>query len=575
MYLRRCRGNKGKSNPVYWQLVESYRTERGPRQRVVAYLSDIPQALRLGIEQAATGQLGIYQPPLLGDDRQPEWVEVDVSRVRVERVCDFGGYWLGLQAAEKLELPAFLRSALPPGREDIPWSMMAMVLVLMRLCEPSSELHIAEHLYEQSALGDLLGIPLDKVNDDRLYRTLDSLLPYKAKLEKHLKERLGELFGLQYDLLLYDITSTYFEGEVADNEQAKRGYSRDHRPDCKQVCIALVVSRCGMPLGYEVFDGNRADVTTVKEIVKQIESQYGRADRIWVMDRGMVSEENLRFLRSDGRRYIIGTARRQLKHFERELLGQDWHKIREGLEVKLCPGQEGEETFILCRSESRAMKEKAMLQRFEGNIEAGLVKLAKGCEEQKRKMSVVERRVGALLGANTRARGLFKVEVRAGEDGGARVVWEKVESRRQWAELSQGCYVLRSNIVDWDAEGLWQAYIQLTEAEAAFRVQKDDLGIRPIWHQKKERVHSHILVCFLAYVLWRTIGQLCHRAGLGSEPRQVFAEVSRIKVVDVILPTRIGVDIRKRCVSEPTDHQAVLLDRLQMGLPGSLNVRKM
>lgn len=342
----------------------------------------------------------------------------------MERVCDFGGYWLGLQAAERLELPASLRGALPPGREDIPWSMMAMVLVLMRLCEPSSELHIAEHLYEQSALGDLLGIPLDKVNDDRLYRTLDSLLPYKAKLERHLKERLGELFGLQYDLLLYDITSTYFEGEVADNEQAKRGYSRDHRPDCKQVCIALVVGRGGMPLGYEIFDGNRADVTTVKGIVKQIESQYGRADRIWVMDRGMVSEENLKFLRSDGRRYIIGTAKRQLKHFERELLGQDWHKIREGLEVKLCPGQEGEETFILCRSESRAMKEKAMRQRFEGNIEAGLVKLAKGCEEQKRKMSVVERRVGALLGANTRARGLFKVEVRAGEDGGARVVWE-------------------------------------------------------------------------------------------------------------------------------------------------------
>ena len=286
MYLRRCRGNKGKTDPIYWQLVESYRTERGPRQRVVAYLGDIAPPQLDGIKQAASGQEGVYQHRLLADDQEPDLVEVYTSRVRVERVCDFGAYWLGLQAAHRLGLLSFLQKELLQGREEIPRPLMAMVLVLMRLCEPSSELRIAEHLYERTALGDLLGVPLDKVNEERLYRTLHSLLSKKAELEKHLKKRLGELFGIEYDLLLYDITSTYFEGESAGNDQATRGYSRDHRPDCKQVCIALVVSRSGMSLGYEVFDGNRADVTTVEQIVKKMELQCGRADRIWVMDRG-------------------------------------------------------------------------------------------------------------------------------------------------------------------------------------------------------------------------------------------------------------------------------------------------
>jgi hypothetical protein len=230
--------------------------------------------------------------------------------------------------ADKLGLISLVEQLLPEGREDVPWSMMALTLVLMRLSEPSSELRIAEHLYERSSLVDLLGIPADKVNDDRLYRALDSLLPHKVELEMHLKERLGTLFDLEYDLLLYDMTSTYFEGQGAANEQAALGYSRDHRPDCKQVCIALVVSREGMPLGYEVFAGNRADATTVEDIVAKIEAQYGSAGRIWVMDRGMVSEENLAYLRAGGRRYIVGTPRSQLKRFERELLMNDWQQVR-------------------------------------------------------------------------------------------------------------------------------------------------------------------------------------------------------------------------------------------------------
>jgi transposase len=575
MYLKRCGQTKAKRDGVYWELVESYRTERGPRQRVVAYLGDIAEASRLGLKQAATNQTDSWQSRLFDAEGEPEWVEVDTKRVRVERVRDFGGYWLGLEVADKLGLITLLEQLLPEGREDIPWSMMTLTLVLMRLCEPSSELRIAEHLYERSSLGDLLGISADKVNDDRLYRTLDSLLPHKVELERHLKERLGTLFNLEYDLLLYDVTSTYFEGQSGSNGQAMLGYSRDHRPDCKQVCIALVVSREGIPLGYEVFGGNRNDVTTVEDMVEKIEAQYGAAGRIWVMDRGMVSEDNLEYMRSGSRRYIVGTPRSQLKRFERELLMDDWQHVREGLEVKQCPSPDGKESFILCRSAARAIKEKQIHERFEKRIEQGLTKLVESCRNKKQKAGTVERRVGKLLGVNSRAAGLFRVEVTTGNDGRAVVLWEKVQEWRAWAELSEGCYLLRSNITDWKAEELWRAYIQLTEAEAAFRIQKGDLRIRPIWHQREERVKAHILVCFLAYVLWKMLGQMCKISGLGNEPRKVFDEIAQIKAVDVVMPTKQGTLIRNHCIAQPSKAQAILLQMLQLHLPQRTKIHEL
>jgi transposase len=575
MYLKRCGRSKSENDNLYWELVESYRTERGPRQRIVAYLGDISQAECLGIKRAAEEKKGYWQSRLFDAEGEPEWIEVDTKRVRVGRVRDFGSYWLGLQMLDKLDLIAFLEQAIPHGREDIEWSIISLALILMRLCEPSSELRIVEHLYERSPLADLMGIPEEKMNDDRLYRALDSLLPHKSALEKHLKGRLGELFNLEYDLLLYDVTSTYFEGEAADNKQAKRGYSRDHRPDCKQVCIALVVSREGLPLGYEVFNGNRHDATTVEDIVTKIESQYGRAERIWVMDRGMLSENNLEFLQSRKRRYIIGTPKSQLKHFEQEILSEDWEKVREGLEVKLCASPGGEETFVLCRSEDRAQKEKAIHERFEKRIEKGLEKIAESCRKRKQKIGRIERRVGRLLGANTRAAGLFKIEVKEGKSGQAEIVWHKEEVWRQWAELSEGYYMLRTNITDWKAGDLWEAYIQLTQAETAFRIQKSDLKIRPIWHQKEERVKAHILVCFLAYVLWKMLGQMCKRAGLGNEPRKVFDEIGQIKVVDVVLPTKQGTTITKRCISQPTKAQSVLLQKLNLHLPQYMKTYKL
>jgi transposase len=575
--LRRCyRARDGKRH-AYWALVKSVRTAKGPRQEVVAYLGDLDEAGRLGVRQAADPlRGGSSQQGQMFDAPgavQPPWMEVDVAGVRVEGTRDFGGPWLALQLIGKLGLKRLLDQLMPAGREDVPWSIMSLVLVICRLCNPSSELRIAEHLYERSALPDLLGVGADKVNDDRLYRALDELLPHKAELESHLKQRLGELFDLKYDLLLYDMTSTYFEGQCNANEQAKRGYSRDHRPDCKQVCIALVVSRCGMPLGYELFAGNKADVTSVQEIVTTMEGRYGKAERVWVMDRGMVSAANVEFLKEGDRRYILGTPKTMLRKYEKQLIASDWDTVHEGLEVKLCADPDGgEETFILCRSAQRREKEKAMHDRFEKRIEEGLTSLEKMARNRAMTPVQLSHRVGRLMGQNTRAAGAFKTEVTADTQGDAQLKWEKVESWRSWASLSEGCYLLRSNVKDWSAADLWRAYTQLTEAEGAFRIHKNDLSLRPVWHQKKERVQAHVLVCFVAYVLYKTLGQMCKSAGLGDEPRKVLDELAAVQTVDVILPTRCGQEIRKRCVGKPTEHQSILLHKLGLNLPRSLEI---
>jgi transposase len=532
----------------------------------VAWLGAMDEAGRMGVKRCAGAQSS-EQADLFVEAGEPEWVEVDLKGVRVERTRRFGGPWLGRTLLRQLELDGFLEENLSRGRQQVPWPLMAMVLVLGRLCDPSSELHLAERFYEHSALPDLLGVPSEKVNEDRLYRALDALLPYKAKLEKHLRQKLGELFALDYDLLLYDVTSTYFEGEAKGNPLAQRGYSRDHRPDCKQVNLALVVSRSGMPVGYEVFAGNRHDSTTLEEMIRHIERLHGRAARIWVLDRGMVSEENVEFLKQGERRYIVGTPKSMLKRYERELLAKDWRTVHEGLEVRLCPAADGAEVFILCRSAQRQQKEQAIHARFEKRIEEGLSKIEVACKRRKQNPLLIAQRVGRLLGNNTRAAGLFQVEVDADSNGLARLRWSKSEKWRDWARLSEGCYLLRSNVLDWTPEDLWRAYIQLTEAEDAFHVQKSDLAIRPIWHQKAERVEAHILVCFLAYVLWKSLEAQCRQAGLGDEPRQVFRELSEITLVDVVLPTRNGVTLRKRCIGQPNQHQLVLLQHLGLRLP--------
>lgn len=570
MFLRKIKRHKDGKTHCYWALVESYRTSRGPRQRTVAYLGEMDSSDRLSIKLTAENRPD-FQTDFF-DDLDPKWVAVDINAVRVERVRDFGDIWLALELIKRLGLYDFFHQVMPQGREKIPWAKLACVLIIARFCHPASELYLAEHYYGHTALTDLMGVPDDKIYDNRLYRTLDKLLPFKQALENHLKERFGLLFQIKYDLLLYDVTSTYFEGQAKNNPQAKRGYSRDKRPDCKQICIALVVTREGIPLAYEIFDGNRRDCTTVKEIVEKMEQRYGSVDRIWVMDRGMMSEQNIKFLRQNHRRYIIGTPKSQLKQFEKELLSSNWHTIQHGLEVKSCQSPNGDsEQFILCRSAARREKEQAILDRFIHNIETELEKIKQSCDNGRLKnLGVAERRIGRLLQRNTRAAGLFDIKVQKDEHGNLQLTWSRKENRKNWAQLSHGCYLLRSNIKDWSAGQLWQAYIHLTDAEAAFRIQKSDLVLRPIWHQKKDRVAAHILICFLDLVLWKCLAQLCKKNGLGHEPRKVIDEIKRIKLTDVILPTKKGVEIKLHCVSQPDEHQKILLQNLGIKIPKRL-----
>jgi transposase len=572
VFIRKaCRNKDGKSHH-YWILLESYRTAQGPRHRTVAYLGEMEEAERLGIRQAAENHPG-YQTSLLNDS-EPEWVDVDVRRVTTERARRFGDVWLALELLRQLGLDQFFREALAGTHPKISWADIVSILGAARFCEPRSELHVAEHFYSQSALADFCGIPAFDIYDNRLYRALDKLLGQKDRLQKYLKDRLGRIFQISYDLLLYDVTSTYFEGEASANPQAQRGYSRDHRPDCKQVLIALVVAKEGIPLGYEVFEGNKHDSQTVETMIREVELLYGRADRIWIMDRGMGSAETLRLLGQEHRRYILGTPKSLLKKLALDLGRGEWKTVHPELDVKLCRSPLGnpQEVFILCRSTARQAKEKAIHDRFLKRLEAGLRRLQKSCEGGRvRKVKVAERRLGRLLERHHRAARFFTATV-GKENGQVRFNWSRREDRLTWARRSEGCYVLRSNVNDWTPEELWRAYIQLTDAEKAFRIQKDDLRLRPLWHQKEHRVQAHILVCFVAYVLWTCFGRMCRQAGLGHDPRKIIEEIKNLQLVDVVLLTRTGVDIRLRCVTAPAPELAMILQKLKLKPPKRLKM---
>ena len=581
MYLRHSIVRKDGKTHTYWRLVRSVRRNGKVIQETVAQLGELDaegRAKAKALARQITGrgpQRELFESPELDDAP----VAVRLKQLRLERGRAFGDVWLGWTLWRALRLDVLCEEVLGAGREEVPWAQMASVLVMARLCEPSSELHIAEDWYRRTALEDLLGLPGSKINAARLYRALDQLLPHKEALERHLVKRLGELFDLSYDLLLYDVTSTYFEGLAEANPLAQRGHSRDHRPDCKQVCIALVVTREGMPLGYEVFAGNRVDVTTVEEIVETMEARYGIAERVWVMDRGMMSAENVEWLQETGHRYLLGTAKSELKRWSREIAEErDWQQVHEGVEAKLCPGPQGSETFLLCRSADRREKEKAMHERFAKRIEARLERLARRLERSRRPLErePIDRQIGRILGQNTRAAGRYQIHVvdDAERASRLRLVWSVHPEWDEWARYSEGTYILRTNVSDWTPEELWRTYVQLTEAEAAFRIHKSDLSIRPIWHQKAERVQAHILVCFLAYVLWKTLEQWQRRAGLGNSPRTILAEIGRIQSTDVVLPLADDPrrELRIRCVVRPDKAQAMLLDRLGLRLPERLRI---
>lgn len=581
MFLRSHRRIKDGKRHTYWSLVETVRTASGPRQRALCYLGELNSSaqsrwlktVEVFNEQGESRQLKLFPSDVAPPEDDRQVAQVLVERVRLERTRRFGECFLGLELWRRLELDRLLEP-LMDGREDaadVPWSRVAALVAINRLCAPGSELAIEQRWFPDTALDDLLEIDAAKVNDTRLYRCLDRLLPHKTKLEQHLRQRYGELFAAEFDVLLYDLTSSYVEGAAENNPMMRRGYSRDHRPDCKQLVIALVVNVEGFPLSYETFDGNRADVTSLEAVVRMVERKYGQARRVWVFDRGIVSEANLAVLRRRGGQYLVGTPRSQLRRFERELLGGDWRQVRADVEVKLAPAPGGEETYILCRSTARKEKEQAIRSRFSARMEKALTALEKRVAAGKlRDRGKIERSLGAIQARHPQVADLYQLDLIESE-GKLELQWQLRAERKSWQQAREGAYLLRTNLPATDPEQLWKSYIQLTEAEAAFRALKSELAIRPIFHQLEHRTKAHVLVAFLGYALWVTLKHLLHAKGAKLSPAQALAAAARLHSADIVLPTADGRQIRLRRVTAPASDVQLLFAQLGMTLPDRLH----
>src|SRR6266852_3614539 len=588
MFLRPHQRNKDGKDHTYWSLVETVRTVDGPRQRTLCYLGELNgsaqarwlKSVEVFNEQGEAQQLKLFPSHVEVPDDDPQVARVLVNRVRLERTRQLGGCFLGWELWKRLGLDRFFELAMDEEAAEVPWSRVAAVLAINRLCAPGSELAIAERWYPATALDDLLEIEEGKINYTRLYRCLDRMLPHKSKLEQHLKQRYGELFGTEFDVLLYDLTSTYVEGAAEKNPMMGRGYSRDHRPDCEQMVIALIVNREGFPFSYETFDGNRADVSTMESILRMVERKYGKARRIWVMDRGIVSEENLAAIRKRGGQYLVGMPRRQMKRFEAELLKEDWTRVRPDVQIKQIAIPQGEETYILCRTAGRKEKEKAIRERFSTRMEAALEALKKSIASGRLKDRYkMERRLGRIQARHSQVNDLFEVTLRD-TAAGVRLVWKMQADREAWRDLREGAYMLRTNLPADSTEELWSKYMQLTEAEASFRALKSELSIRPLFHQKEPRVKAHVLVAFLGYALWVTLKHLLKRRPAPSasgvdnsqslSPMKVLALLSTLQSADIVLPTTDGREIRLRRITEPTAEQKSLLHQLGLSLPQRL-----
>ena len=588
MFLRPNRRGKDGKDHTYWSLVETVRTPDGPRQRTLCYLGELNgsaqarwlRTIEVFNEQGEAEQLKLFPSQMESPD-DPQVARVLLHKVRLERTRQFGACWLGLELWKRLALDRFFEECLDEHEADVPWSRVAAVLAINRLCAPASELAIEERWYPATALDDLLGIEEGKINDTRLYRCLDRILPNKTKLERHLKQRYGELFGAEFDVLLYDLTSSYVEGAAEKNPMMRRGYSRDHRSDCEQMVIALIVNSEGFPFSYETFDGNRADVSTMETVLRMVERKYGKARRIWVFDRGIVSEENLQAIRRRGGQYLVGTPRSQMKRFEEELLKDDWIQVRPEVEVKKVAIPQGAETFVLCRTSGRKEKEKAIRNRFSARMEEALKRLAAAIETGRlRDRHKMERRLGRIQASHPQVSDLHEVALRDGPDG-VRLHWAIKDDRRVWRELREGAYMLRTNLQAGTAEELWRQYMQLTEAEASFRALKSELSIRPLFHQLEPRVKAHVMVAFLGYALWVTLKHLLRRrepvvprpsaSGVGNaqpmSPMKALALLATLQSADIVLPTTDGREIRLRRITEPTGEQKMLLQQLRLNLP--------
>ena len=577
MFLREHQRLKDGKEHGYWSLVETIRTADGPRQRTLCYLGELngsaharwQKTVEVFNEQGETTQLKLFPSEAEASD-EPNVARVLVKKIRVERTRRFGDSYLGLELWKELGLAEFLARHLDIDDADVPWSRIAAVLAINRLCDPGSELAVEQHWYPSTALDDLLHIAKGKINDTRLYRCLDRLLPLKTKIEQHLKQRFGELFQAEFDVLLYDLTSTYVEGAAEANPMMRRGYSRDHRPDCEQLVLALIVNQDGFPFSYELFDGNRADVSTIEAILRTVERKHGKARRVWIFDRGVVSEENLVAIRKRGGEYLVGTPRSKLKQFEQELLKDDFEKIRPEVEVKQIRIPGGEETYILCRTAGRKEKEKAIRNRFVAKIEKALAGLRKRIAEGKlRDRFKMERNLGRIQASHPQVADLYEMAVQDSKEG-PRLVWRQKPEQQQWLEAREGAYLLRTNLTVDGAADLWKKYMQLTEVEAAFRTLKSELAIRPLFHQLEKRVKAHVLVAFLGYALQVTLKHLLKRSASEYSPAEALKWLAEIRSVDIVLPTVEGREIWLRRITKLDEQQQRILQQLRLQLPERL-----
>jgi transposase len=450
-------------------------------------------------------------------------------------------------------------------RETVPWEKVLRLLVVNRLLEPGSEFRLHRHWFDQSAMAELLDTDFAVAEKDRLYRCLDRLLEHKQTLFTHLRQRWQDLFAAQFDVLLYDLTSTYIEGEGEQIPKAQYGYSRDQRFDCKQVVIALVITPEGFPLAYEVMNGNTSDRTTLRSFLEKIENSYGQAHRIWVMDRGIPTEATLAHMRSAEQKisYLVGTSRSKIRQYEKKWLDLPWQKVRESVEVKLFADQG--ELYVLAKSEGRRAKESAMRRKKLARLLRKLRAMRRSCP---RRDQLLLRIGAARKEAGSAARFL---EIQVPREGEAvtrtsfRVRLDKAKLKA--AEWQDGHYLLRSNLLEEDPAVLWERYIQLTQVEAAFKTLKSELGLRPIYHQREHRVEAHIFVAFLAYCLLVTLKNRLQALAPGLTPKAVLEKLAGIQMLDVCLPTTDGRSLIMPRYTQPEPDQALLLHQLQLSLP--------
>jgi transposase len=469
----------------------------------------------------------------------------------------------------------FRSDALAGDSGDIAWAKVLELLAVNRLLEPRSELSIHEKFFPQTALDILLDTDARVASKDRLYRCLDRIAQHKTALEKHLAQKWKDLFNATYDILLYDLTSTYLEGAATEVPHAKRGYSRDHRPDCKQLVIALIVTPEGFPLTYEIFPGNTIDHTTLAHILDQVETKHGKARRVWVFDRGIVTEDNLKVLRERGAHYLVGTPKHKLRDHEQKLLNGPWQKAGAKVQVQLCP--EDDETYVLCRSQGRREKESAMRRRAETAAILDLRKLRKRIASGKLKNeTLIHEQIGRLRERHKSAlkhiEPTYQPAAAATPETPARpaaLTWKWDIPAHRAAVLKEGAYLLRAHWpqMDKDPEKLWQTYTQLTNAEAAFRTIKSEVKVRPIWHWTQKRVEAHIMVAFLGYCLWVCLKKNCECFAPSLTPWALLDQLRRIQLVEVWFETREGRSLCLPRITQPEFEQKVLLTQLGWKLP--------